>query len=103
MDDEGRVYQKLAEDAESAKKILAVAWTELKEKRAAAAEEAARFRDRFSGRRMTVDLVSGKSYSNAKLVDFSFDSLRISLHDTGSGRSRFGADDVAVLRRTTNR
>ena len=26
-----------------------------------------------------------------------FESLRISLHDTGSGRSRFGADDVAVF------
>ena len=76
-DERSRFYQKLEEDAESAREFLAESWTELKEKRSVAEDKAATFRKRFEGRSMTVELLSGRSYPDARLIDFSFEALRI--------------------------
>ncbi len=77
LEERNRFYQKLKEQTGEAKETLEEYWAELREKRAAAEAQAAQFRKRFEGRRMTIQLVSGRSYPDARLIDFSFDSLRV--------------------------
>jgi len=81
-DEHAEFLTRLEEKKKRATETLAECWKDLRTKRAAEDKVREEFRKRMEKRRVTIKLISGKTYQNVVLRDFNFDEIEIQAEQT---------------------